>query len=322
MSSYYSIGEAIQIGTLTDVQQFIKDGADVNKRDGSRRLPLDYCVSDTWPCSCTSKVTDSAGDVSQAVLSLPLCSRCRERLEKAKLLLDSGTDPNNTDGHGWGIVHQCAWSGDLLLLRMCVQKGGKVTLRTKDQRLPVHLSATRSHMHTTRYLDKQSCDIRSLCRVVINDSMGKRRYNRLNELPVPPTVRLYLNFNIPYIGFEATLVPTQPWTLEELHSRSVESELVQEFICENASSEFLEEHKDVLVGVAGNGEGGGAEANMTELIELFQTMYLWESFKNVKFEEQPARAPRYSMEKLKKEEKLTSGISSGISEYIRRLRNK
>ena len=162
-----------------------------------------------------------------------------------------------------------------------------------------------------RYLDNQSCDLKSLCRVVINDVMGKRRYNRLNELPVPPTVRLFLNFNIPYIGFEATLIPTKPWTAKELHSRSISSELIREFIHENASSEFLEENKDVV----GGANGGGAAANMTVLIEVFQSMYLWESFKSVKFEDQPARAPRYSMEKLvKKDERLPQESSNSKSQ--------
>ena len=223
-------------------------------------------------------------------------------------------------------MHQCAWNGDLLLLRLCVQKGAKVGLRTKDQRIPAQMAATRGHFDVVQYLDSQSCDLKSLCRLSISEAMGKRRYNRINELPLPPTVKLFLNYNIPYSGFEATLIPPEPWTVKELHSRSVTADEIQQFIRENASQEFLEEHRDVVgepqseeASAAVNykqtcsGARGSAKNNLEELIDVFQSMYLWEAFKSVKFEEPLARKPRYSMQKLEKKDSKLKATRMGFN---------
>lgn len=299
-------------GTAQDVQRFIKEGADVNKRDSRHRLPLEHCVTEPKflsLCKCKPDVDKSAATcVEDGVIRLDttlLCSYCTKRLEKAKVLLENGTDLNSVDRCGWTVVHQCAWHGDLLLLRLCVQKGAKIDVKTQDHRLPVQLAATRGHMDVVRYLDAQSCDLKSLCRLAVNKAMGKKRYSQLNELPVPPRVKLFLNYNCTYPGFEATLVPPQPWTSEELHGGSVGVKQIQQFIRENASEEFIEENREVLGETCEEGQasgGGSGKADLAELIELFQSMYFWESFKTVQYEEPLARKPRYSMEKLEKEE--------------------
>ncbi len=40
-----SLHEAVGYDKPEDIEKLIKDGADVNKRDGSNRTPLDCCVS-------------------------------------------------------------------------------------------------------------------------------------------------------------------------------------------------------------------------------------------------------------------------------------
>lgn len=323
MNNFFDIGDAVVRGTVEELKHFLKSDDDLNARDGSRRIPLDYCIrlSTESTCAC---VRSNAALLHAPLESLPICKSCKTRLEKAKLLLERGTDPNNTDRFGWTIVHQCAWGGDLLLLRFCVQKGGKVGLKTKDGQLAVQLAATRNHMDVVHYLDRQSGDLKSLCRQSINEAMGKRRYRRINELPLPPTVKIFLNYYSPYPGFEAALIPPQPWSGEELHGRQISSELIQQFIFENASDEFLQEHKGI-VGEPHN-EGVSAADNasrgdLSELIEAFQSMYLWEAFRNVKFEEPPARKPRYSMTKVEKEEDSDGKKANEERPFLRRFYN-
>lgn len=209
--------------------------------------------------------------------------------------MDNGASPNVADKCGWTIVHQCAWNGDLPLLEMAVRKGGNVHLQNHQHQLPVEMAAIRGHLPVVRYLEQQSCDLKALCRVVIRDAMGKRTYNRINELPLPPLLKVFINYGIPYHGWEATLIPPSPWSNEELQEGRVGPKQVCSFICENAAEEFLAEHSDALKG-----------NNMQELIEAFQSLYLWEAFKTVNYEEPLARTPRYPLEKREaaKEEEI------------------
>ena len=50
----------------------------------------------------------------------------RSYLYKAKLLIKHGADPNSCEWQGWTIMHLCAWDGNLTLLQVCVQHGGKI----------------------------------------------------------------------------------------------------------------------------------------------------------------------------------------------------
>ena len=213
------------------------------------------------------------------------------RLKKAKVLLENGADPNVADKCGWTVVHQCAQNGDLPLLQLVVRKGGNVKLCNHQNQLPVDLAAIRRHAPIVRYLELQSCDLRSVCRVSIRDAMGKRTYNRVSDLPLPSMLKLFVNHGSPYQGCEVTVIPPTTWTQEELQEGLVEACELQEFIRSNASAEFLQEHSEVINGTS-----------TKDLIAVFQTMYLWEAFRAVGYEEPLARAPRYSLERIVREE--------------------
>ena len=218
------------------------------------------------------------------------------RLQKAKILLDHGGNPNIADKFGWTVVHQCAYNGDLPLMEMLVRKGANIRLRNRRNQLPVEIAAIRGHAPLVQYLEEQSCDLKSLCRLAIRDAMGKRTYNRINELPLPSLLKLFINYGNPYNGWEAILVPPTPWSNEELQEGRVKPQEVRSFICENACEDFLEEHAEVLKGKNGT--------SLPQLIEAFQSLYLWEEFKTVNYQEPPARTPRYKLEKLKEEQEV------------------
>ena len=237
-----------------------------------------------------------------------------DHLEKATYLLDSGANPNLPDKSGWTVVHQCAWNGDLDLLQLVVQRGARVLVKNNQGQFPVQLASIRGHQAVIRYLEFQSCDLHSVCRFSIREAMGKRTYNRINELPVPPSVKLFLNYGNPYNGWQAVVVPPSPWSQEELHQGEISKSELRAFISENASDGFLEEHSDILHagehrvheishtvnsdGADSKGDSGGAKSEDVEsLVHVFQTMYLWETFKTVDYEEPLARPPRYPLMK-------------------------
>ena len=212
----------------------------------------------------------------------------------AGVLLSHGANPNIADKSGWSIIHSCAWHDDLPLLKMCVRKGGKVNIPNAEKQLPIDLAFIRGNTEIIKYLESQSCDIKAQCRLVIRQAMGKR-VHCIKELPVPSSLRLYVNYGCPYDGWEAALIPEAPWTLDELPGIG-KSEL-REFITDNASEEFVEENKDHM-------------QTMSDLIDTFQSLYLWESFKTVNYEEPPAPEPRHSMNP----NKLVKYIDT-VSEY-------
>jgi len=224
-------------------------------------------------------------------------------LQKAKLLLDNRADPNLPDKFGWTVVHQCAWDGDLPLMEMVVRKGADVMLRNNHQQLPVELAAIRGYQALVRYLEIQACDLKSMCRLAIREAMGKRSYNQILELPLPPMLKLLLNYGNPYKGWEATLIPPSPWSTEELQEGKASPKDLQSFINDNASEAYLSENKDIL-----------EKNDLQELVEVFQSMYLWEEFKPVNYEEPLARAPRYSMEKCERKDKNSLPVRRGRKE--------
>lgn len=219
--------------------------------------------------------------------------------EPVRLLLKHGADPNLKDGRGWSLLHHAAWAGDLHFIRVCIKYGkGDVKIRNSDGCLPVDLAAAKGYTHITQYLDTQSCDLRSMCRGVIRQTLGKR-CGQLDKLLLPQRLKLFLNYNIPYVGFSAVLVPPEPWTTTQLLHKEVSHEKVLEFIRTHASEEFLSQHSRTLEDKDAEGE---EEPVTEELTSLFQEMYLWEAFKDVQYEEPLARPPRYSLQKCTKRE--------------------
>lgn len=209
-------------------------------------------------------------------------------------------------------MHQCAQNGDLPLLQLVVRKGGNVKLRNHQNQLPVDLAAIRRHAHIVKYLEIQSCDLRSLCRVAIRDAMGKRTYNRITELPLPSMLKLFVNYGNPFQGCEMTVIPQTTWTPEDMQEGLVGADQLREFIRSNASADFLQEHSDVINGTS-----------VKDLISVFQTMFLWEAFRAVSYEEPLARAPRYSLERIVREEEeedRTSGDRWNLKSMIEKLK--
>ena len=198
----------------------------------------------------------------------------------AGLLFSYGADPNVVDKFGWSMIHTCAWNNDLPLLQMCVRKGGKVNVPNHQKQLPVEMASIRGNTEVVEYLETQSCDIKAQCRSLIRKAMGKK-VHRIKELPLPPSLKLYINHGCPYNGWEATLVPEAPWSVDQLSE--VGKRELKQFIEENASQEFLDENKEHL-------------QSMSDLMDTFQSLYLWESFKTVNFEEPLPREPRYSLD--------------------------
>ena len=265
-----------------------------NQLDSTNRTPLDCCVMDV---RLTSREPHTGMFLPRPLspdepAPPPLVQVVRGKV--IDLLLKKGADPDFRDSRGWTLLHLAAWRGDLFFIQQCLKLGkGTVQALNHDNQLPMHLAALKGHTHISHYLDSRSGDLRCMCRAVIRTALGKR-CTELDKLVFPPRLKFFLNYNIPYKGFSAVLVPPEPWTLAQLHGKEVDSEEIREFIRSHASQEFLQSHTKAL------GEGGEPSEQVGEIVELFQDMYLWEAFKNVDYEEPLPRAPRYTLQPIDK----------------------
>ena len=203
-------------------------------------------------------------------------------LYKAKLLLENGADPNSPDKQGWTILHQCAWDGNLPLLQLCVRHGGKINVTNNAGQTPVDLAFCKNHTPLVRYLESQSCDIFQICRMTIRKAVGKKFFKQVHTLPIPESLKLYLNYGVPYPGWEAASIVPRPWTEYEMQHGKVKEVEVKEFLEEHASNEFLKEQEMKQ------------DTSMDELIKMMEELYFWEAFKTVKFEEELAPPPVYT----------------------------
>ena len=177
-----------------------------------------------------------------------------------------------------------------------------MNIANKQKQLPIDLASIRGNSEVVEYLEQQSCDIKAMCRVVIRGALGKR-VHKVKELPLPPSLRLFVNYGSPYDGWTATLIPEPPWTVEQLRNETeLNKDELKKFIQENASNDFLEDNSKNM-------------SEMSELVDVFQSMYLWEAFKqNVDYEEPEVRKPRYSMEKV---DKANSGTISEFQKWLK-----
>ena len=201
----------------------------------------------------------------------------------ARLLLDNGASVNLQDSGGWTVAHQCASAGRLPLLQLFVQRGADLSIRNKSGDRPLDLAVMRGHAPLVQYLEVQSGSLHNMCRMVIRDCV--KPHQRLADLPLPPSLKLFINYHIPYPGWATPIVVPRPWTDEELVSGEVERTEVHSFIMEHASSEFLEERKL-----------RDREVTQDELAELMESLYFWEAFKTIGYDEPLAPPPRYSMD--------------------------
>ena len=122
----------------------------------------------------------------------------RSYLYKVKLLIEHGADLNVCDAQGWTIMHKCVWAGNLTLLQFCVQHGGKINTTDNAGQKPVDLAFQMNRTHLVRYLESQSCDLSQLCRMTIREAMGKNVSKNIHKLPLPKSLKLFINYGMPY----------------------------------------------------------------------------------------------------------------------------
>lgn len=214
------------------------------------------------------------------------------RFRVANLLLSYRADPNSSYRDGWTAVHSCAKADDLELLKVIVSRGGKVNVKTKQNELPIDIAAIGWKQDVMIYCDKQSANLKQMVRAAILSHLGHRARATAWRLPLPTKLRLFLNYGNPYPGYELVPVPEMPWTNEELHQNKPSKQELLKFLATNADEDFLTDYNlpttaDTVT------DDDNTQHSYRDLISALQSLYLYECFKPISYEEPPARQPRF-----------------------------
>ena len=262
-----------------DLEVLLKRGEDPNQCDSTGRSLLALCVC------------PYVGDVRADP----------QRIEKVDLLIQYGADVNAQDGRGWSVAHECAWSRDLAYLKQLAKHGADFALTNYDKETPADLAFMKKYTEVCDFLDRHTLSLKTKCRCRVRAVLGRRVHSCMDRLPVPPSVKLFINYSTPYPGWEAVSVPEEPWTREDLEGGVVQLEELCRFIMCHAEEEFLTKYE---VPRAAAITGSSAQADSTivrdqgyselfsSMIEAYQNLYITGSFKKVDYLEPAARETR------------------------------
>lgn len=114
-----SIWTAAKGGDLAQLEQFVREGADLEARDGKEATPLH------WAAACGHP-------------------------EAVVYLVDQGADPNGVDGGGSTPLHWAAFLGRAETVRALIENGARVEARNEEGSTP--LGSTEADRGTTRFV--------------------------------------------------------------------------------------------------------------------------------------------------------------------------
>ena len=213
------------------------------------------------------------------------------RFRVANLLLSHRADPNSAGKDGWTAIHWCAKANDIELLKLLVSRGGNVNIKTEQNELPIDIAAKKWRQDVMIYCDQQSANLKQMARAAILNHFGHRARATAWKLPLPPKLRLFLNYDNPYPGYELIPIPELPWSDEELQQNKPSKEELLKFLVTNADEDFLTDYK--LPTTTADDDGTTTGHSYHNLISALKSLYLYECFKPIAYEEPPARKPRF-----------------------------
>ena len=249
------------------LERMLKDGNDPNRTGVCGRTPLVLCI-----CPRSELHNET-------------------RLKKAELLVKYGADVNQRDSRGWTAAHECAWLGDIPMLRVLSRYGACFSMKNHDKQTPADLAFIKGYRDIYSFLDRHTLSLKEMCRTVVREKMGKRTCKQIDDLPVPPSVKLFVNYNIPYQGWECVAVPEEPWSKEELQTGKVSRSELKQFIEEHSDEAFKSSHELFSNSSLCENKKSGLD-DFSLLIEAYQNLFITESFKKISYSEPAARKSR------------------------------
>ncbi|KAJ5585203.1 uncharacterized protein N7459_005003 [Penicillium hispanicum] len=128
--------KAVQANQLESIKLLLAAGANVEWKNGGVFSPLTTALRERHSDIVRFLLNEGGADPNAPGEHLPIVKairRCDDGdFSMIELLLDKGADPNKTY-RGWSAIMQAIEDRDLRLLRLLIEKGGRVDLAQRDE---------------------------------------------------------------------------------------------------------------------------------------------------------------------------------------------
>ncbi|MHC4463040.1 MAG: ankyrin repeat domain-containing protein [Planctomycetota bacterium] len=152
---------AIQHGDVNNVRNLIEEGADVNAKDGSGRIPLGY-AAEKGNMEIVELLFAAGADVNgkghDGQLPFVWASEMGH-LDIAKLLILEGTDVTDMDNGGSTCLIWAAWKGRTELAEMLIDRGADVNSKDHNGGTALHDAVRGGHKEMVELLIAKGADV-------------------------------------------------------------------------------------------------------------------------------------------------------------------
>ena len=146
--------ELVKTGTLEEVNNAIKAGANVNARDEDGKTPLMYAARDNQNPDVIKVLLEAGADVnaSDEFGGTPLmyAARDNQNPDVIKVLLKAGADVNARDKYGkTPLMHAAAWNENPEIIKILIEAGADGKAKDNEGKTAFDYAEENEHIKGT-----------------------------------------------------------------------------------------------------------------------------------------------------------------------------
>ncbi|KAK1429310.1 hypothetical protein QVD17_11516 [Tagetes erecta] len=140
---------AAALGDENMVKLLIEKGANKNIQNRDKKTAYDVAVEHGH-----TRLYDALGLAD----TLSIAAR-KGDIRTVKRLLESGVATNESDQHGWTILHRAAFMGQADIVQILIKKGADIDARDEDGYTPLHCAVETGHAKVIEMIVKNGADV-------------------------------------------------------------------------------------------------------------------------------------------------------------------